>query len=284
MLIMLALLQAAAAPDSKLYIVLGIVSLAALIALGLKLFTNLMEVISTPGASLAHLGRTDNFLFSFVLVLLAGLIGTLILIANQPQMSTGFHEFAVQLSQTAAQANSNATYREIAAEMGAGRLDGAFSVYVASNLVFYSVLAVVHWLVIGLLWFLIAKMLGGHATVGAFLGTVAYPYFFGVIGSACAMVGALSNLKAAAGGAPTADVLTIVGGVLSLYSVILLLAGVNQAAELGTARMIVGIIILLILLGGAGYGVYYSGQPVYSKWESSVKGYDPSKPGFVPPG
>lgn len=281
MLTMLALLQATA-PDSKLYIVLGIVTLATLITLGLKLFTNIFEVIGTPGASLAHLGRTDNFLFSFALVLLAGLLGTWILMTNQPLMAKGFHEFSVQAGQAAAQANSNPTYREIAAEMGSLKLDGAYSVYVSSNLLFYAPLAVVHWLFIGLLWFLIARMLGGHTTAGAFLGTIAYPYFFGVIGSAALLAGSVTNLKAAVSGAPALDLLTILGSVLILYSLILLLIGVNQAAELGTARMIVGIIILLILLAGAGWGGYYGAAPAYANWESSVKGYDPSKPGYAP--
>jgi hypothetical protein len=281
----LALLQSAAAPDTLLYILLGVITLAALVALGFKFFTNMFEVISAPGASLGHLGRSDNFLFGLTMVVLAGLIGTLILMSSQPKMVSGFHDFAADYSKSAAQANSNEIYRDIAASYGSDRMDGAFSVSFAGNLVFYPIAVVLVWLVLGLLLFLIVKIVGGQMGAGAFLTMMAYPYFFGGIGAACLLAGLLPDFKGLMGGAPSMGVLSIIGGLLFLYSLILTMIAVNQGAECGATRMIIAVIILLVLIGGGSWaGINYGATPAMDKFKSDIKSFDPSKENFQLPG
>jgi hypothetical protein len=281
----LALLQNAAAPDNKmLFILLGVITLAALFALGLKFFTNMFEVITAPGASLGHIGRTDNFFFGFTIIVLAGLIGTLILMMSLTQMQDGFNQFSSSYATSAAQGNANATYRDIAASYGTMQLDNFFSVYVASNLVFYPIVAVIIWLLVSIVLFGIVRVIGGQITAGAFLSMLAYPYFFGVIGVACMAAGLLPDLKGLIGGSPAIGVFTIIGALLFLYSLILTMIGINQGAECGPTRMIISLIILLVLLGGGGYaGAVYGVQPALDKFNSDVKGFDPSKENFQLP-
>lgn len=281
----LALLQSAAAPDTLLYILLGVITLAALIALGLKFFTNMFEVITAPGASLGHLGRSDNFLFGLTIVVLSGLIGTLILMSSQPQMVKGFHDFAADYSKGVAQANSSEIYRNIAADDGTARMDGAFSVSFAGNLVFYPIAIVLVWLVLGLLLFLIVKIVGGQMGAGAFLTMMAYPYFFGGIGLACLLAGLLPDFKGLAGGAPAMGLLTIIGAVLFIYSLILTMIGINQGAECGAMRMVVALVILLVLLGGGSWAGYnYGAAPALEKFKTDIKNFNPGKENFKLPG
>jgi hypothetical protein len=279
------LLQSAAASDGTWpFIMLGVITLAALVALGLKFFTNMFEVISAPGASLGHLGRSDNFFFGLTLVILAGLIGSLILLVNQPQMVSGFHEYSADLSKTAAQANSNENYREIAAKWGTDTLDGVFTSYFSGNLVFYPIVVLLVWLVLGFVLFGIVRMVGGQIGAGAFLTMMAYPYFFGIIGFACLLAGLLPDMKGLAGGAPAMGIWTIIGGLLFLYSLILTMIGVNQGAECGTTRMLISVIILLILLGGGSWaGMNYGAKPRMDKFQSDIKGLDPSKENYKLP-
>jgi hypothetical protein len=280
----LALLQNAAAPDKMLFILLGVITLAALAALGLKFFTNMFEVITAPGASLGHLGRTDNFFFGFTIIVLAGLIGTLILMMTQPQLLDGFSQFSTSFANSAAQGNANATYRDIAASWGAMQLENFFTVYVASNLVFYPIVAVLVWLVVSIVLYGIVRILGGQMTAGAFLSMLAYPYFFGVIGVACIAAGLLPDLSGLIGGTPAMGVFTIIGALLFLYSLILTMIGINQGAECGPTRMIISLIILLVLLGGGGYaGGVYGVKPALDKFKSDVKSFDPSKENYQLP-
>ncbi len=281
----LALLQSAAAPDTLLYILLGVITLAALVALGFKFFTNMFEAITAPGASLGHLGRSDNFLFGLTVVVLAGLIGTLILMSSQPKMVAGFHDFAADYCKSSAQANSNEIYRDIAANYGTGRMDGAFNVTFAGNLVFYPIAVVLVWLVLGILLFLIVKIVGGQMGAGAFLTMMAYPYFFGGIGAACLLAGLLPDFKGLAGGAPSVGLLTIIGGLLFVYSLILTMIAINQGAECGATRMVVALVILLVLLGGGTWAVVtYSATPAMDKFKADIKNFDPSKENFQLPG
>ena len=275
------LLQSAAAPETMLYILLGVITLAALVALGLKFFTNMFEVITAPGASLGHLGRSDNFFFGLTLVVLAGLIGSLILLVNQPQMVAGFHDFSADSCKSATQANSNENYREIVADWGTSTLDDLFRNYFAGNLVFYPIVVLMVWIILGIVLFAIVRIVGGQIGAGAFLTMMAYPYFFGIIGFACLMAGLLPDMKGLAGGAPAMGLWSIVGGLLFLYSVILALIGINQGAECGATRMLISVIILLILLGGGGWAAMnYGAKPVLDKFQSNLKSLDPSKDNF----
>lgn len=278
------LLQSAAAPESMLYILLGVITLAALVALGLKFFTNMFEVITAPGASLGHLGRSDNFFFGLTLVVLAGLIGSLILLVNQPQMVSGFHTYSADFCKSAAQANSNANYREIAAGWGTSTLDNEFTNFFAGNLVFYPIVVLLVWIVLGVVLFGIVRIVGGQISMGAFLTMMSYPYFFGIIGVACLLAGLLPDMKGLAGGAPAMGLWTIIGGLLFLYSLILTMIGINQGAECGPTRMLISLVILLILLGGGSWaGMNYGAKPVLDKFQSDIKSFDPSKENFTLP-
>jgi hypothetical protein len=286
MTFVLALLQSAGAtagtPDKRLYMLLGLFTLMVLVALGLKLFTNMWEVVTAPSASLRHVGRMDNFFFSIALVFLAGLIATFVLLANQPQMENGFHSFAAQWCSQVAQGNGNPTYRDDAANLGTGTLDALVKAYLFNNLVFYPVVAVLFWLVGGFIVFLIARMFGGHTTAGDLLGTLAYPMFFFTIGKACALAGVVPGMDSlATGGTPPMGVLAIVGAVLILYAVVLWLIGIVQAAELTTAQMIGVIVVLGIVLGGCGTAWYqYGAKKSIDNFKVKITSHDPSKPGY----
>jgi hypothetical protein len=196
----------------------------------------------------------------------------------------GFHEYSADFCQTAAQANSNANYRDIAAKWGTDTLDSVFTNYFAGNLVFYPIVALLVWLVLGIVLFGIVRIVGGQISAGAFLTMMAYPYFFGIIGFACLLAGLLPDTKGLAGGAPAMGLWSIIGGLLFLYSLILTMIGVNQGAECGATRMLISVIILLVLLGGGSWaGVNYGAKPVLDKFHNNIKGFDPSKANFTLP-
>ncbi len=69
----LALFQAGsvAGQDQTLYIILGVITLATLVALGLRFLANMRDVFIAPSASLGHLGQTDNFFFMNFLLLVS---------------------------------------------------------------------------------------------------------------------------------------------------------------------------------------------------------------------
>lgn len=280
MITVLALLQAGTTPDTRLYVVLGIGALVALVALGLRLFTNMFEVFTTPTASLRHLGQSDNLFFSIVLIFLAGVISTFILIYNQPKMMAGTHEVAVQICQAGVQGNPNPTYQEIVANWGIRNLDGFMNVYVYNNLVFFPIIAVVGWLVLGFLTFLPVRLLGGHTTAKDMLATLAYPAFFYIIALGCSIASTFSGLKGVVAQSPNIDALSIVGGLLSLYALVLWFISLSQGGEIGVGPIIGVVVILLIIIGGIEALLYY--QVVVPNWttfEGHLKTIDPSKTG-----
>jgi len=111
----LALFQSEPVAGQQLFIILGVITIATLIALGLRFFVNMFEVITAPGASLSHHGQNDNFFFSIFVVFLGGLIGTFGLLALQAELKLAFHSFAETVCNDAALLNTNLNYRDIAA-------------------------------------------------------------------------------------------------------------------------------------------------------------------------
>ena len=272
----LALLQAASEPGRELYIILGVITLATLVALGLRFFSNMFEVITAPGASLGHHGQNDNFFFSIFVVFLGGLIGAFALLAQQRALVQLFHEYAVKVCNDVAMLNNNENYREIAARWGYESMDANFDVFVASNLVFFPILMVLIWLLVGTICFAASKLFGGTGTYGGVLGSLAYGSFFASIG--LGFVALLGMEVAMSGGreVPTVSVLAIIGLLLLIYALVLFLMGISQSSEL-TAGQVVGIIIvLLIVLGGIGYGIYYVSTPPWDTFKLAIQQYDPS--------
>jgi hypothetical protein len=277
MSVALALLITSAESDQKLYIILGIITLATLVAMGLKFFVNLFEIITAPTASIKHHGQTDNFFFSIVIVFLGGLIATFILVANQETIKSAFGDYAQTVAHNAAMTNSNPNYTGIAEEYGVDIMTGNFEVFFLSNIIFFPVVAVLLWLVFGLLAYLGARIFGGLCATGDFLGATAYSAFFTAIGFGLAALYLVQSLGVIAG-EPTAtpDIVGIIGLVLMLYGVILFLVAITQSAELTGGQAAGALIVMLIVLGGIGYLIYYFANPVYSAFLDQIRMYDPS--------
>jgi hypothetical protein len=284
----LALLQDMLGTGNRLFIVMGVITLATLVTLGWRFFVNLFEIIRYP-ASLKHHGNNDNFFFSLVVVFLGGLIGAIILLTQQEQMTQGFHTFAEALGKTYAMGAANSNYRDLAAQWCTNKLDSGFSIYVMNNLIFFPVVMLLVWLVIGTITFLGSKMFGGSAAYGPMLSTLAYSAFFFAIADGCLMASSVTSLNMmkdlfAGAGSPPTDVFFIVGALLALYGLILFFIGVSQAADVTAGQMIGIIIVLLVLVGGGTFAaIYYSGKPAFEGLASQVKSFDPSKPGYTIP-
>ena len=273
----LALLQSATPPDQRLYIILGVVTLATLVVLGLKFFANMFEVITAPTASLKHHGQSDNFFFSLMVAFLGGLIGTFVLLINQNALTSTFGKYATTVANDIALGNSNPTYRDIAANKAADILNNHFALYFADQLVFFPVVVVLLWLVIGLIIYGTARIFGGQATFADFMGSLAYPAFFLNIGLGCFALFIVNTLAAiVAKQTPNPDVLAIVGGVLLLYGAILYLIAMSQAADLTGGQVIGVLIVFLILVGGASYGGYYYAGPAFEQFALQITSFDPA--------
>lgn len=288
MAITLAFMQAASQPDQRLFIILGVITLFTLVALGLRFFINLKEVVFTPTASIKHHGINDNFFFSLVVVFLGGLIGAFVLLFNQATMIEGYHQAAQTVATGLSQNAPNPTYRGIAEQWALSKIDGTFNVYFINNLIFFPLLVVAFWWLIGSVTYVGARMFGGQATYGAFLGSLAYSYFFGGIGLGCLVTAIFSSASAfkdaLAGGSPPMDTLTIVGAVLLLYAIILFLIGVMHAADMTAGQLIGAVVVMLIVVGGGGAAAYYYGAvPAYTKFASQMTTFDPAKPGYTIP-
>jgi hypothetical protein len=288
MTISLALLQAASQPDRSLFMYLGVITLATLVALGWRFFINMKEVLFAPSASLKHHGMNDNFFFSLVVVFLGGVIGAFVLLLNQPTMVSGYHQAAQVVATGLAQTAPNPTYRPVAEQWALGKIDAAFNVFFINNMIFFPLLLVGFWLLIGSVAYVGARMFGGHAAYGPFLGTLAYSYFFGGIGLGCltaAIFNSATTFKdVLAGGMPPTDAWTIAGGVLLLYGIVLFCMGVMQAADLTTGQMIGALVVLLIVVGGgSALGYFYGAAPKYQTFASQMTTFDPSKQGYTIP-
>jgi len=273
----LALFQAESVLGQPLYIILGVITLATLVALGLRFFINMFEVITAPGASLSHYGQNDNFFFSIFVVFLGGLIGTFGLLATQSQLTTSFHDIATTLCNGAAQMNSNANYRDIAAQYGISIMDGNFDIYVTSNLVFFPILMVVLWIITGSICFVASKVFAGQGSYGNFLSGLAYGAFFYSIGLAFSVPDSLAAYSASlqtSAVAPSA--LGIIGSILMLYGIVLFIMGVSQGADLAGGQVIGVIIVLIVVLGGLSYlGIYYA-TPIWQEFTNSIQSYNPA--------
>ncbi|MBN2081787.1 YIP1 family protein [bacterium] len=273
----LALFQAESVLGQPLYIILGVITLATLVALGLRFFINMFEVITAPGASLSHHGQNDNFFFSIFVVFLGGLIGTFGLLATQSLLTGSFHNIAVSLCNSAALLNSNANYRDIAAQYGISVMDGNFDIYVTSNLVFFPILMVVLWILVGSICFVASKVFGGQGSYGNFLSGLAYAAFFYSIGLAFAMPDSLAAYSASLEMVTASpSVLGIIGSILMLYGIVLFIMGISQGADMAGGQVIGVVVVLLVVLGGLSYLGYYYATPIWQEFTNSIQSYNPA--------
>lgn len=274
----LALFQAGSMPSQELYIILGVITLATVIALGLRFFVNIFEVITAPAASLRHHGQSDNFFFSIFVVFLGGLIGAFGLLAKQSAMTQAFHEYATTICNDVALQNANANYRDIAASWGVNSLDSHFNILFTSNLVFFPIVMVVLWLFVGTVCYLGARMLGSQSSYGDFLGSLAYSSLFASIGLGFVALFGLQSLAAyTAESSASPGVLAIIGLVLLVYALVLFLMGISQGADLAGGQVAGVLVVLVIVLGGIGAGIFYYAQPVWQSFTAEIQSYDPSR-------
>ncbi len=292
MTVALALLQAGQIEDKTLFIILGVVTLLVLVALGLKFWRNMFEVITAPTASLGYHGQNDNIFFSLVIVVLGGLIGTFILVNAQGEMVQGFHVYSSTYANVVAEGGASSTYKDVAATWGTNKLDATFANYFISNLPLFPVLLVLNWFLIGFLSFLGAKMFGGQTTLSTLLGAFAYPYFFLAIGQAAYLVAVISSFKSFAdltqgsmGDTSGINMIWLsVGLVLSLYGVILWFIALAQGGQLTVGGIIGVLVVLAIVNGGIQALITYQGvKPWTEELVSDIQAIDPSKPNFQMP-
>lgn len=263
--------------DQSLFIVLGIIALASLVALGGKFFVNLFEVITAPSASLGHHGVNDNFFFSIIVVFLGGLIASALMIHSRQELATEFHDYSTAVCSEAAQQNSSEVYRGIASEWGVTTMDSQFGIYLLDNLIFVPVALVLLWLVLGLVAWVGVKIVGSQATLGNLLGSLAYGCLFMSIGFGliapyivAAVHGMVSQQPEMPGG------MAIAGIVLLIYGLVLYLIGLGQGGGITAGQVIAPIILLLIVIGGVGYLVYYQTHPTFETFLDSIRSYNPS--------
>jgi hypothetical protein len=276
MAVALAMLQIGSTSERELFIILGVIMLATLIALGLKFFVNIFEVLTAPGASMRHHGQSDNFFFSIFVVFLGGLIGTFGLLAQKAVIAEEFTSYATQVCNDIAMGNNNENYRAIAATWGLDTMVDNINIFVLDNLIFFPVVMVLVWLIVGLVCFVGAKLFSGNCTAGSLLGALAYSSFFASTGLGFVALTALRAI-AAGGGTPQIDVLGIIGAVLLLYALILFFMGIASAAEIQAGQTAGVVIVLLIVFGGIGYGVYAMSTEPWETFKNAIQSYDPSR-------
>ncbi len=264
--------------DQSLFIVLGIIALASLVALGGKFFVNLYEVITAPAASLGHHGQSDNFFFSIIIVFLGGLIASILMIQGRDEMARQFHDYSVTVCGEAAQQNSSEVYRDIAAETGVMKMDDQFSIYLLDNLIFVPVAMVLVWMVLGLIGWIGAKIVGSPATLGNLLGSLAYGCLFISIGFGLMAAYIVEVLAGLASGEPVMPGgMAIAGIVLLLYGLVLYLIGLAQGANISGGQAAVPVVLLIVVLGGLSYLAYSQAQPTFDSFLNGIRTYDPSR-------
>jgi hypothetical protein len=273
---LLALLQANATADRTILYVLGAIALVTLIVLGLRFFRNLFEVITAPAASLKYHGQNDHFFFSLMVVFFAGTIATIIFLVNQPKVVATFDNYAGMMATDIAAGNSNATYRDVAKDMAQKTMNDNFDIFFVQNTIMLPLFFVALWLVIGFLSFLFARIMTTGITAVDMLGTTAYSAFFSIIGLALAGTLVIELAGQGVGITPAPSPAAIAGVVLILYAVVLFLMGVNQAADLTAGQTIGVIIILLIVLGGAGFLIKKQGGEKFAEFKGRIQSFNPA--------
>ncbi|MDQ3023694.1 MAG: hypothetical protein M3R04_04795 [bacterium] len=271
------LLQTAGQPDRTMLIVIGVVALFTLVVLGLKFLRNLFEVITAPTASLKYHGQSDHFFQSLLIVFLGGLIATTILVATQERTVTAFSHYSGHVSQDMANANSNELYRGVVEDFARTKIDSNFNIFFIQNMIMLPMLFVAVWLFFGLLCFVFSKMFGAGVTAADMLGSLAYSAFFTTIGIALAAPLIIDFIAGQAGAPPASpDPMSMVGAVLVLYGVVLFMMGVSAAAEITIVQVVGIIVMLLIVLGIAGYFVFTESQKSFTTFKGKVTGYNPA--------
>jgi hypothetical protein len=264
--------------DQSLFIVLGIIALASLVALGGKFFVNLFEVITAPAASIGHHGQNDNFFFSIIIVFLGGLIASFLMIQGRDDMAVSFHDFSQAVCADAAQQNSSEVYRDIAAETGMTTMDDQFGIYLLDNLIFVPVAMVLIWLILGLIAWVGTKIVGSPVTLGNLLGALAYGCLFISIGFGLMATFIVDSIAGIPSGDPVMPGgMAIAGIVLLLYGLVLYLIGVAQGAQITGGQAAVPIVLLVVVLGGLGYLVYSQASPAFDEFLNTIRTYDPSR-------
>jgi hypothetical protein len=277
-MITLSLLQIGESQAQVLYIILGVITLAVIIALGGPFAKSLFYVVTAPQASLGHYGKRDNFFFSLFIVFLGGLIGTFALLYNSVELSSSFHTFSVEIANDIAQGNPSDIYRDAARDWGVEIMDRKFDLYVIQNIVFFPIVMGLLWFITGTLVFLLAKMFGSGSSYSALLGAVAYAGLFSSIGWGLLLAGSGKMLSAyATQGAPVPGVFGIIGIVFLIYSIVLFVMAVGQGAELSSTQSVILIIILMLLIGGISYGIFYMLQEPMDSFVREIKSYNPGK-------
>lgn len=276
----LALFQAGSesSQDQTLYIILGVITLATLIALGLRFLVNMRDVLIAPSASLGHLGQTDNFFFSIFVVFLGGLIGLFGMLPRKMELISAFNEYASTVAHDIAVSNQNAIYRASSEQWGTDVMQSNFDTFGMGNLIFFPIVMVIIWLIVGSICFLGAKILGTGSSYSNFLSSLAYGSFFASIGLGfLSVIGVQGIAMTATKLPPTIEVFGIIGIVLMLYALVLFLMGISQAGDLLTGQVIFVIIILLIVLGGIGFLIFHLSTEPWDTFKTAIRSYNPAQ-------
>jgi hypothetical protein len=284
------MLQGTDDTTGMMLITLVVLTLLTFVVLGVKFFVSLFEVVTAPGASLKHLGTSDTAFYSFAVVFLGHLIGSIVLVLHRGQMSSGFHDFSTKYGEFLAAMNSNKNYQDVAASWASNQMNSLYQTVVDSNLLWLGLYGMALWILAGLIFFVAAKMFGSPLSLTELFSATAYPMFFYTIGFCCYLAGTLSGFGVfGAGFSPDAlagtAVLNIVGAVLCLYALILYAISFIQVTDLGFGQLLVGVLLYLLIIGGAGYLVGYKVTgPAIEKFSSDVSSIDFSKDNYRLPG
>ena len=286
----LAMLQGTDDTTGMMLITLVVLTLLTFVVLGVKFFVNLFEVVTAPGASLKHLGTSDTAFYSFAVVFLGHMIGSIVLVLNRAAMSEGYQVFSVQYGEHLASMNSNKNYQDVAANWASNQLNSLFQTMVDTNLLWIGLIGMGLWILGGLIFFLAAKMFGSPATLSELVSSTSYAMFFFTIGFCCYAAGLLSNFSVFGEGFnPTGLMsqapLSLVGLVLIVYSTILYFIAFMQTSDLGIGQLIIGIVFYVLIVGGGGYLVHYKVVgPAVDQFRSDVASIDFSKDNYKLPG
>lgn len=289
-MVALAMLQGADDTTGMMLIALVVLTLMCFVVLGLKFFVNLFEVVTAPGASLKHHGSSDTAFYSFAVVFLGHLIGSIVFVLNRAQMRDGYHEFAVGFGQTLAQNNPNQNYQDVAANWASAKLEVLYQTMIDSNLLWLGLVGMGIWIIAGLIYFVAAKMFGSPVSLSDMMSTTAYPMFFYTIGWCCYTAASLVAFKNFADGFESSSMmgqsaLYIAGMILMLYGVILYAIAFMQASDLGFGQLIVGFILYTLITGGIYYGMMAKViLPASEQFGRDVASLDFSKDNYKLPG
>ena len=120
-------------------------------------------------------------------------------------------------------------------------------------------------------------MLGSHAAYGNFLGSLAYSAFFASIGLGFSALFIIDSMAAyVEQGSPAPGVLSIIGMVLLLYALVLFFMGIAQGGDLASGPVAGVVIVLLVVLAGVGFGIYYYATPIWEEFTARIQNYNPA--------